>query len=76
MAPPTVPTAVGIVTASEDGTVRIWEAATGRQIGEALRGHIGKVIAAEYTDGEIRIWKIAPFDAEAFEAAKAAVSLC
>ena len=30
-----------IVTASEDETARIWDAATGQPIGEPLRGHDG-----------------------------------
>ena len=31
-----------IVTASEDKTARIWDAATGKQIGEPLKGHDGR----------------------------------
>ena len=34
-----------IVTASEDKTARVWDAATGKPIGEPLKGHEGAVIA-------------------------------
>ena len=37
-----------VVTASEDGTARIWEAATGKAIGEPLR-HEKKVSSAAFS---------------------------
>ena len=38
-----------IVTASFDGTARIWDAATGEPIGEPLRGHERGVTSAAYS---------------------------
>ena len=37
------PDGTRIVTASEDKTARIWDAATGKPIGEPLKGHEGAV---------------------------------
>jgi WD40 repeat protein len=58
-----------IVTASLDNTARVWDAASGRQIG-VLRGHEGQVRSAAYSphgehivtaawDGTARIWDAA-----------------
>jgi len=57
-----------ILSASRDGTVRQWEATTGRAIGEPLRGHVGWVMSAAYSadgsrivsasdDGTVRQWE-------------------
>jgi WD40 repeat protein len=43
-----------IVTASRDGTVRIWDAATAREIA-VLRGHDGSVISAAFSPDGLRI---------------------
>jgi WD40 repeat protein len=34
-----------LVSAGEDGAIRIWDAATGEQIGDALLGHTGRVLS-------------------------------
>ena len=44
-----------IVTASEDKTARLWDAATGKQIGEPLRGHEGAVMSAAFSPDGKRI---------------------
>ena len=57
--------------ASEDNTIRIWDVATGQQIGEPLQGHTGIVRSASFSpdgrhivsasgDGTIRIWDFPP----------------
>jgi WD40 repeat protein len=59
------------VTGSRDGTVRIWDVATGRQIGNALPSRAGAVNAVATTvldgrpvavtgssDGTVRIWDL------------------
>ncbi|MFM7238200.1 MAG: WD40 repeat domain-containing protein, partial [Cyanobium sp.] len=57
-----------IVSAGDDGTVRQWEAKSGRAIGEPLRGHQGWVVSAAYSadgsrivsageDGTVRQWE-------------------
>ena len=56
-----------VVTGSQDSTLRLWEAATGRPIGEPLDGHTEGVTAVAYspdgsrvasssTDDTVRIW--------------------
>jgi WD40 repeat protein len=56
-----------IVSAGADGTVRVWDATSGRAIGEPLRGHQGVVRSASYSadgrrivsageDGTVRQW--------------------
>ena len=44
-----------IVTASFDGTARIWDATTGEPIGEPLRGHERGVTSAAYSPDGRRI---------------------
>jgi WD40 repeat protein len=59
-----------IASASMDGTVRLWDAATGQPIGEPLRGHDNMVtsvafspdggrIASASIDGTVRLWDAA-----------------
>jgi WD40 repeat protein len=56
-----------IVSAGADGTVRVWDAKSGKGIGEPLRGHQGLVPAAAFSvdgsrivsagdDGTVRVW--------------------
>ena len=58
-----------IVTGSDDKTIRIWDAATGRQIGEPLIGHTERITSVAFSydnkrivsgafDGTIRIWDV------------------
>ncbi|WP_327391687.1 hypothetical protein OG533_02555 [Streptomyces sp. NBC_01186] len=62
---------VALVTGGEDGTVRIWDLADGRQIGPPLTGHDGSVEAVVVTtmrdrpvaltagrDGVVRVWDL------------------
>ena len=44
-----------IVTASEDKTARIWDAATGKPIGEPLKGHEDAVCSAAFSPDGKRI---------------------
>ena len=44
-----------IVTASEDKTARIWDAATGKPIGEPLKGHEDAVMSAAFSPDGKRI---------------------
>ena len=44
-----------IVTASADKTARIWDAASGKPIGEPLRGHTGAVASAAFSPDGKRI---------------------
>ena len=64
------PDGTRIVTASRDKTARIWDAATGQQMGEPLRGHGGPVASAAFSpdgkrivtaswDGTARLWDAA-----------------
>ena len=61
-----------IVSGGEDGTVRVWDLATGRPVGEPLRGHDGAVrsvavgelegravIVSGGEDGTVRVWDLA-----------------
>ena len=56
-----------IVTASADGTARLWDAETGKPVGEPLTGHTGGVLSAAFSpdgkrivtasaDGTARLW--------------------
>jgi WD40 repeat protein len=76
-----------IVTASKDGTARLWDAETGKPIGEPLEGHAvavtsvafspdGKRIVTASEDGTARVWKIFANTQELVSAAKAAVPRC
>ena len=60
-----------VVTASADGMARVWEAATGRSLGE-LRGHSGSINSASFSpdakfivtagdDATVRVWDAAQF---------------
>ena len=64
------PTA-SIVTASGDETARVWDAATGRPIGEPLKGHENWVMSAAFSpdgkrivtasrDKTARVWDVFP----------------
>lgn len=56
-----------LVSGHEDGTVRIWDAATGRKVGD-LAGHVGPVYGVTFLgpawlatcgkDGTVRLWKV------------------
>ena len=63
------PDGTRVVTASDDGTARIWDAASGRELA-LLSGHTGRVVSAAFSpdgtrvvtasdDGTARIWDAA-----------------
>jgi dipeptidyl aminopeptidase/acylaminoacyl peptidase len=75
-----------IVTASGDDTARLWDAETGKQIGE-LRGHTHNVTSAAFSpdgkrivtasdDKTVRLWEIFANTQELVSQAKAAVPRC
>ena len=64
------PTGRLLATATENGVVRIWDATTGRPIGDALTGHEnfvnavafspdGRTLASAGQDGTVRLWTVA-----------------
>ncbi|MFF3442661.1 NACHT and WD repeat domain-containing protein [Streptosporangium sp. NPDC002721] len=59
-----------VASAGDDGTVRLWDVATRRPIGDPLRGHTGpvsavvfgpdgRVVASAGDDGTVRLWDVA-----------------
>jgi WD40 repeat protein len=43
-----------IASSSSDNTVRLWDASSGAQVGEPLKGHSGAVISVAFSpDGKI-----------------------
>jgi WD40 repeat protein len=76
-----------IVTASDDKTVRLWDAGTGKQIDEPLTGHMGHVSSAAFSpdgkrivtasdDKTVRLWETSANIQEVVLQAKAAVPRC
>lgn len=64
------PDGTRLASAGQDGTVRLWEAPTGRAAAEPFRGHVGKVNAVAFSsdgarlasageDGTVRLWELA-----------------
>ena len=61
-----------VVSGSDDGTVRVWDAATGTPVGDPLTGHTGPVnavavgeldgrtiVVSGSDDGTVRVWDAA-----------------
>ena len=59
-----------IAAGNSDGTVRVWDAATGRPVGQPMTGHTGsvnsvafsldgKLIASGSSDQTVRLWNAA-----------------
>ena len=76
-----------IVTASEDKTARLWDAATGKPIGEPLKGHEDSVKSAAFSpdgtrivtasaDKTARLWEVFANTQEFVAHAKAASPRC
>ena len=58
-----------LASASDDNTVRLWDAVTGQSLGEPLRGHTGFVLGVAFSpdgqrlasasrDGSVRLWDL------------------
>jgi WD40 repeat protein len=76
-----------IVTASWDNTARLWDADTGKQIGEPLTGHTNFVLSAAFSpdgkrivttsfDQTARLWEISVNTQDLVSHAKAAIPRC
>ena len=59
-----------LASGGDDGTVRLWDVATGRQVGGPLTGHPGAVLSVAFSpdgrtlasggdDGTVRLWDVA-----------------
>ena len=59
-----------VASGGRDGTVRLWDVATGHQIGKSLTGHTGAVFSVAFSpdgktvasgsfDGTVRLWDVA-----------------
>ena len=64
------PDGTRIVSGSDDSTVRVWDAATGRPVGQPLNGHTGSVTSVAFSpdgkrivsgseDKTVRVWDAA-----------------
>ncbi len=49
------PDGTQIVTGGDDGTARIWDRASGQQVGAPLTGHTGRVFAVAVTPDDTQI---------------------
>jgi WD40 repeat protein len=75
------PDGMRIVTASNDGTARVWEGVTGRQLA-VLEGHVGPVHSAAWSpdgvrvvtasgDKTARLWRVSSYTDHLVQTAKA-----